>query len=110
MKKPMFYTAHQEGVYPTPREALAATGVAAARIEAALSAARGDAVLLDFGHYHALATPSPSGEGWVLWRAFIRDAVSTRAEAMMDIKQLPADLQRDTWAIFEYLPHAPAVH
>lgn len=110
MQKNLYYAAHNEGQFPTARQALAATGAPSDKIEAALDDAKRDAVLLDFGTYSALATPSPDGSlSWTLWRAFTREASATRDDVQAFINQFPDDL-RDGWAIFEYTSDAPPVH
>ena len=107
----MYYAAHKEGTYPTPREALSATRAPSDKIEASLSKSRGDAVLLDFGGYAALATPSQDGKSWDLWRAFTGEATPDRADAEAFINEFPKDLQdKGTWAIFEFVPGHPPVH
>ena len=105
----MYYAAHKEGVFLTPREALAATGAPAEMIDAAMAQAHGDAVLMDFGSYSALATPDADGS-WGLWRAFIREAEPTMEAVRQWIKQFPKELQRDTWGVFEFTPGAAVVH
>ncbi len=105
----LYYPARKEGEFPSPREALRATGAAPSAIDAALSKSHGDAVLLGFGSYSALTTPSQNGKKWELWRAFTCDATPDRADAEAFIKEFPKDLQdQGVWAIFEFMPgHSP---
>ncbi len=110
MQKNLYYAAHNEGQFFTARQALAATGAPVDQIEKALDDAKRDAVLLDFGTYSALTTPSADGSlSWTLWRAFTREASTSRDDVQAFIEQFPPDL-RGGWAIFEYVPDAPPLH
>ena len=111
MRKPLFCAVHNEGTYPTQQQALASTGADGNLIALSIAASNNDAVMLDFGPYSALSTPSSDGSGWVLWRAFTNKTSPKKAEVRAFIKRFPKALRDDgKWAIFEYTPGLATVH